>query len=69
MMRLKASFGPDMGIVPGIHISAGAKLMRGTWNTRLYGPLYAYRLRVFRAEPIFTLIRVRLPAILLFLSP
>ena len=29
-----------MGIVPGTNISAGAKLMRGSWNARPYGPLY-----------------------------
>ncbi|PMD54009.1 Isochorismatase hydrolase [Hyaloscypha bicolor E] len=34
------TFGSDMGIVPGTNISAGAKLMRGSWNARPYGPLY-----------------------------
>lgn len=29
-----------MGIVPGTNISAGALLMRGSWNARPYGPLY-----------------------------
>jgi hypothetical protein len=29
-----------MGIVPGTNISAGLKLMRGSWNARPYGPLY-----------------------------
>lgn len=29
-----------MGIVPGTNISAGAKLMRGSWNARPYGALY-----------------------------
>jgi hypothetical protein len=29
-----------MGIVPGTNISAGAKLMRGSWNARPYGRLY-----------------------------
>jgi hypothetical protein len=28
-----------MGIVPGTNISAGAKLMRGSWNADVYGPL------------------------------
>lgn len=28
-----------MGIVPGTNISAGTKLMRGSWNAGLYGPL------------------------------
>ena len=35
-----ATFGSDMGIVPGTNISAGEKLMRGAWNARPYGPLY-----------------------------
>ncbi|CZR56138.1 uncharacterized protein PAC_06026 [Phialocephala subalpina] len=35
-----ATFGSDMGIVPGTNISAGSKLMRGSWNARPYGPLY-----------------------------
>lgn len=34
------TFGSDMGIVPGTNISAGLKLMRGSWNARPYGPLY-----------------------------
>ncbi|KAL1988694.1 hypothetical protein VTN96DRAFT_8394 [Rasamsonia emersonii] len=34
------SFGSDMGIVPGTNISAGRKLMRGSWNAQPYGPLY-----------------------------
>ncbi|RKU41796.1 hypothetical protein DL546_001503 [Coniochaeta pulveracea] len=33
------TFGSDMGIVPGTNISAGTKLMRGSWNAGLYGPL------------------------------
>lgn len=40
MMSLKATLGSDMGIVPGTNISAGAKLKRGSWNARPYGPLY-----------------------------
>jgi hypothetical protein len=35
-----ATFGSDIGIVPGTNISAGALLMRGSWNARPYGPLY-----------------------------
>ncbi|TVY75821.1 Peroxyureidoacrylate/ureidoacrylate amidohydrolase [Lachnellula suecica] len=34
------TFGTDMGVVPGTNISAGLKLMRGSWNARPYGPLY-----------------------------
>jgi hypothetical protein len=29
-----------MGIVNGTNISDVLKLMRGSWNARLYGPLY-----------------------------
>jgi hypothetical protein len=35
-----ATFSSDMGIVPGTNISAGLKLMRGSWNAQPYGPLY-----------------------------
>ncbi|KAH7350514.1 Isochorismatase-like protein [Rhexocercosporidium sp. MPI-PUGE-AT-0058] len=34
------TFGSDMGIVPGTNISAGLKLMRGSWNAQPYGPLH-----------------------------
>jgi len=34
------TFGTNMGLVPGTNISAGLKLMRGSWNAQPFGELF-----------------------------